>query len=131
MKWVRAKDGILFGVCKGLAKSLDIPVGAFRLIWILSILFLGAGFWLYMILALSLPREDKIKEASEPWILGVCSKIAQRSDMEVGIARFLAIVLALFSGGATIVGYIILYFVLEDKKTQSSDNNPVIPPSAT
>lgn len=131
MKWVRAKDGAIFGVCKGLARTLEIPVGVFRLIWILSILFFGAGFWLYFILAISLPREDKIVEALDPWLLGVCSKIALRTDVEVGIIRFLTIVLSLLSMGATIVGYIVLYFVMDETKPQSSDNNPSIPRSTT
>ena len=131
MKWVRAKDGAIFGVCKGLARTLDIPVGIFRLIWILSILFFGAGFWLYFILAISLPREDKTVEALDPWLLGVCSKIALRTDVEVGIIRFLTIVLSLLSMGATLVGYIVLYFVMDETKPQSSESNPSIPRSTT
>lgn len=115
MRWVRASDGALFGVCKGLARALDIPVGLFRLIWILSVLFLGAGFFLYFMFALSLPREDKTVEALDPWLLGVCSKIALRTNLEVGIVRFIALALALLSLGATIVGYVVLYFVLDDK----------------
>lgn len=132
MKWVRAKDGAIFGVCKGLARALDIPVGVFRVLWILSILFLGAGIGLYLILAISLPREDKVVEALSPKLLGVCSKIARRTNIEVGVARFLAICLAFLSLGATVVGYIILYFVLnEAKPAQSSDNNPSIPRATT
>ncbi|MGZ3722205.1 MAG: PspC domain-containing protein [Bdellovibrionales bacterium] len=131
MKWVRAKDGAIFGVCKGLARSLDIPVGVFRLLWVASILFFGVGFGLYILLAITLPREDKTVEALDPWILGVCSKIALRSDLEVGIVRFLAICLALLSGGAALVGYIVLYFVLDEKKPQSSDSSPSTPPSIT
>jgi phage shock protein C len=128
MKWVRAKDGAVCGVCKGLARTFDIPVGIFRLLWVMSILFLGTGLFLYVILAISLPREDKIAQALEPWILGVCLKVSRRSDIEIGVARFLTICLSVLSFGATIVGYIILYFVLEDpKKTQSSDSSPTIP----
>lgn len=127
MKWVRASDGAIFGVCKGLAKTLDIPVGIFRLIWICSVLFLGAGILLYLMLAVALPREDKAVQALEPWILGVCSKIALRTDLEVGVVRFLAISLSFLSMGATLVGYVVLYFVLD---SQSSDNKPANP-SAT
>lgn len=131
MKFVRAKDGAIFGVCKGLARALDIPVGIFRLLWVLSVLFFGVGIGLYLILAITLPREDKTAEALDPWILGVCSKIAQRTDMEVGIVRFLTILLTLMFMGTTIVGYIVLYFVLDDKKVQSSRNNASTPPSTT
>src|SRR5665213_1061584 len=121
MKWVRAKDGAIFGVCKGLARALDIPVGIFRLFWVLSILFLGAGIGIYLLLAISLPREDKTVEALDPWLLGVCAKIALRTDLEVGIVRFLAICLSLLSMGATLVGYVVLYFVMDKNSSQSSE----------
>jgi phage shock protein PspC (stress-responsive transcriptional regulator) len=131
MRWVRAKDGALFGVCKGLARALDIPIGLFRIMWVLSIFFLGAGVGLYLILAISLPREDKTHEAMQPWLLGVCSKIAKRTYLEVGVVRFLTICLSLLSMGATVVGYIVLYFVLENKEPQSSDSSPSVPPATT
>lgn len=136
MKFVRAKDGAIFGVCKGLARTLDIPVGVFRLIWLLSILALGTGIGVYLLLAITLPREDKTAEALQPWILGVCAKISQRSQLEVGIVRFLTIILSFVFMGATIIGYIVLYFVLDDKRTQvsgssSSTSNPSTPPSTT
>ena len=127
MKWVRANDGAIFGVCKGLARTLDIPVGLFRLIWICSVLFLGAGVLLYLMLAITLPREDKAAEALQPWLLGVCSKIALRTDLEIGIVRFLAVSLSLISLGATVVGYIVLYFVLDNKSNYSSDSKPNTP----
>lgn len=129
MKWTRARDGAVFGVCKGLATTLELPVGMFRLFWILSVLFFGAGLWVYLILAISLPREDKVVQALEPWLLGVCSLIARRTDLEVGIVRFLTILLAFVSMGATLVGYVVLYFVLEEKPDQSSANSPSIPPA--
>ncbi|MGE0526606.1 MAG: PspC domain-containing protein [Bdellovibrionales bacterium] len=130
MKWVRARDGVIFGVCKGLARALDIPVGLFRLIWIASLIFLGAGFWLYLMLAVSLPREDKQIEALDPWILGVCARISLRTNVEVGIVRFLTICLSLLSLGATVVGYVVLYFVLDNKsRIQSSESKPATPPA--
>lgn len=138
MKWTRAQDGVFFGVCKGLARTFDMPVGLFRLVWLLSVLFFGAGIWLYLMLAISLPREDRTVQALDPWIFGVCSKIAIRTDVEVGVVRFIAISLALLSLGASLVGYIVLYFVLDQKKmpessvpTQSSDNKPATPPVTT
>ncbi len=129
MKWVRASDGAICGVCKGLARTLDIPVGIFRLLWICSVIFFGAGILLYFMLAVSLPREDKVVQALEPWLLGVCSKIALRTDLEVGIVRFLAVCLSLISMGATIVGYVVMYFVLDKKPTYNSDNKPTTPPA--
>ncbi len=129
MKWVRASDGAIFGVCKGVARALDVPVGIVRLMWIFSVLFLGAGVLFYLMLAISLPREDKTVQALEPWILGVCSKIALRSNLEVGIVRFLTICVAFLSMGATIVGYVVLYFVLDDNSQRNSPTKPVTPPA--
>lgn len=131
LKWVRSQDGAIFGVCKGLARSLEISVGMFRLLWLLSVLFLGAGLWLYLILAICLPREDKVVQALDGVILGVCAKIALRTSLEVGIVRFLAVCLAIMSFGATIVGYIVLYFVIDSSNTQSSVSNPNSPRTTT
>lgn len=130
MKWVRAKDGAVFGVCKGLARALDLPVGLTRLLWFISILCFGAGLGLYFMLALSLPREDKVVQALDGKFLGVCAKIALRTDIEVGVVRFLAITLVLLSFGMTFVGYLVLYFVM-GSKTQSSDNKPFTPSATT
>ena len=132
MRWVRAKDGALFGVCKGIARNLDISVGLVRLLWIISAVFLGTGVLLYLMLAVALPREDKVVESLDPWILGVCSRIALRSNLDVGVVRFFAIVLSFLSLGATLVGYVVLHFVLDEKsKSQSSDNKPSTPPATT
>ncbi len=131
MKWVRAQDGVIFGVCKGLARAFDIPVGVFRLLWVLSVLFMGAGIWLYLLLAASLPREDKLVQALDAKILGVCARIAVKTQVEVGVVRFLAISLALMSMGATVVGYIVLYFVIDQNKSQASETKPFTPPATT
>ena len=136
MKWVRARDGAIFGVAKGMARTLDVPVGVLRLLWLVSLLFLGSGLGLYIILALSLPREDKIDQALEPWILGVCTNVAKRTDIEIGLVRFLAIALAFLSLGATLLGYFALYFLLAEpqqdqtspNQNQSSPSNPSTPP---
>ncbi len=129
MKWKRSKDGAIWGVCKGLANALEIPVGLFRIIWLISILFFGAGLWLYVVLTLSLPREDRLVTALDPRLLGVCTKISLRTDLEIGIVRFLAIALAFLSFGATFVGYIVLYFVLDNSKNdQGTGISPANPP---
>lgn len=120
MKWTRAKDGMILGVCKGLARNLDIPVGLFRFIWLLSVLMFGIGLGIYILFAVSLPREDYTRDqAMKPMILGVCSRIAQKTDIEVGIVRFLAL-LSLLSMGATILAYIVLHFVLEKDESKTT-----------
>jgi len=132
MKGVRAQDGALFGVCKGMARALDISVGMTRLLWVLLVLFFGVGIGLYIMLAIALPREDKVLQAIDPMLLGVCSRISRKTDMDVGVVRFITLCLLIPSMGATLVGYVILYFVIDGepvKTVQSSDKSPSTPRS--
>lgn len=119
MIWLRSNNGMLFGVCAGLAKVFHIPVGVLRLVWVLSILCFGFGFGVYFLLALSLPREDEYWRAYDRRILGVCSRIARKIDLEVGLVRFLALCSIFVSFGATIIVYLVLNFVLSDEPTNS------------
>jgi phage shock protein C len=132
LRWVRSKDGMIFGVCKGLARTLNLPLGLLRLIWILCVLFGGLGLGLYLLLACSLPREDKVFQAQQPRLLGVCLKLSQKTDLEVGIVRFLCLCFLFASLGTTAVLYVIGYFVLPDQPDEvASRNNPSNPPSTT
>ncbi|MDD4010887.1 MAG: PspC domain-containing protein [Sphaerochaetaceae bacterium] len=60
-KFYRAKDGEVFGVCKGLADWKDLPVGTVRLIAGILIVCSGVfpGLAVYLILALVLPVQGK------------------------------------------------------------------------
>lgn len=51
------KNGVIFGVCAGLAKALDLPVGIVRLCWIVSVLWFGVGFLAYILAGLLLSKE--------------------------------------------------------------------------
>ena len=134
MKWVRAQDGAIFGVCKGMARALDLSVGTVRLMWLFLVLFFGVGIGLYLMLAIALPREDKVLQAMDPFLLGVCTRIARKTDLDVGVVRFITLCLLFPSMGATLVGYVVLYFVLDDvpgNTLQSSDKSPSTPRSTT
>ncbi len=123
-------DGAIFGVCKGVSRATNLPVGLVRLLWLVCVLFAGIGLGAYLLLAISLPREDKVFEASKPRILGVCSRIAQRTDLEAGIVRFLALALLFASLGLTSVLYVIGYFFMSDQPDNAaSRSNPSSPPS--
>jgi phage shock protein C len=116
MQWVRSKDGILAGVCEGLAKQLDINPWLLRAGWLTAVLFFGTGILFYVILAFSMPREDRLHEAHNKRFLGVCARIARKTELDIGLVRSLAVILGLFSFGATMVGYIVLYFVLPQEE---------------
>lgn len=118
-RWVRAKDGAVFGVCKGVAKSLNLPVGMVRLGWLACVLLGGIGLGVYLLLAISLPREDRVYESLKPRLLGVCAAFAKRADMDVGAVRFVFLLLLLGSLGLTSVLYLIGYLFLDDSAGNS------------
>ncbi len=115
-KWVRSKDGLIAGVCQGLAESFSIEVWLLRAILIASVLFFGSGFLIYLVLAFTLPRIDKYKEAQDRILLGVCGRITRRTGTEIGLVRSLCVGLGFLSLGATAVGYIVLYFLMPDSR---------------
>jgi phage shock protein C len=55
-------DKILFGVCGGLAEYLEVDSLIVRIIFLFLIFAGGSGIFIYLILALLMPKEDK-KEA--------------------------------------------------------------------
>ena len=119
-RWVRSADGLIAGVCAGLGKSFGIDPWIIRLLWLASIPLFGTGIILYFILAFCLPRQDRLPEAQQKRLLGVCKRIAERSNLEVGVIRTLAVLLAFGSMGLTIVGYVILHFVMDEQDRRVS-----------
>lgn len=115
-RWVRAQDGIVAGVAKGMARTLGLDTTLVRLIWLIG-LFCGVGIIAYFILAICLPREDRLEEAEQKKIAGVCLKLSRRLDMEVGLVRVLMTVAALSSLGVTILFYLILAYTLPKDET--------------
>lgn len=112
IQWYRSDEGVIAGVCKGFAETLDLDVGILRILFIAAVLFGGVGVLTYVALAIALPRKDRLHEAMQPKVLGVCAKIAQRTEIDVAIVRFLALCLAVMSLGITVVLYVIAYFLL-------------------
>lgn len=110
--WTRSKDGVLAGVCGGIAKRFDMDIILVRIGWLVAILFFGLGLGSYFILAVSLPREDRIESASENRILGVCSRFAKRFDLDLGLTRAGFLTLFFISGGTILMVYVLLYFIL-------------------
>lgn len=122
-RWVRLSDDkVLAGVSSGLARQLGIDPWVLRLIWVLaSFATFGGAALLYIVCVICFPLDSRIDEARQKMILGVCSRVEQRGDMEVGLARFLACMLLLATGGAALIGYIVLHFVLSQQtKTTNS-----------
>ena len=115
-KWVRSSNGVFAGVCEGLARSLNIPTWAMRLLWIiLTFAAFGTGLIIYLILAFCLPDEHSIPKSEQSKFMGVCLRLSRAFNIEVGVIRALTVFLALASLGVTIVGYIILHFVVPER----------------
>jgi phage shock protein PspC (stress-responsive transcriptional regulator) len=129
-QWTRSDDGALFGVCKGIAKHVDVPVGILRLIWLGSVLIGGSGLGVYLLLALSLPKESQASNAYKPRLLGVCANLASRLEFDVGLFRFVTLCVFLISLGMTSILYLAAYFFLP-QPLEASRNNASSPPSTT
>ena len=111
-QWTRSNDGWLAGVCQGLGERFEINPNFLRLMWFISVLFFGVGLLFYFICAICLPLEGQEEEALKPRILGVCSRLSQRMDIDVGLVRVLAILIGLGSFGTTVIAYFIIHFIL-------------------
>ncbi len=61
------ENGIIFGVCAGMAEYFEMNVLWFRLAFIVSVFFFGTGLLLYIILGLLLPKSNK--ESSTPIVV--------------------------------------------------------------
>jgi len=58
-KLYRSRDGLLLGVCRGIAEWREFPVELVRLGFILLVFFAGMSIWVYFILALIFPLEPR------------------------------------------------------------------------
>jgi phage shock protein PspC (stress-responsive transcriptional regulator) len=114
-RWLRSSQGILAGVCAGIGRRFGIDPWLVRCGWLVSICVFGTGILGYAILAFCLPREDDPVRGQQRRLLGVCLKISQRTGVDVGLVRALAVVLSIASFGLTILGYFVLNFVLADE----------------
>lgn len=115
IKFYRKKSGVLAGVCNGLADSFEINLTLVRILWIAAVCIYGFGLGLYVLMAISLPRQDQLEEAFNRRILGVCGRLSKKMNWEVGLVRLAAILLSLGSLGFAVLVYIILYFSFEEE----------------
>ena len=54
----RSNDGMIGGVCAGLAEYLDLDPTIVRVAWVLMVFFAGFGILLYAILWIIMPKKD-------------------------------------------------------------------------
>lgn len=53
-------EKVLFGVCGGVAKFLDLDMTLIRILWAVAFFFAGAGLLFYVILAIIMPKEGSL-----------------------------------------------------------------------
>jgi phage shock protein C len=121
-RWTRASDGALAGVCKGLGQALGIEIWVLRVIWLVAVLWFGSGVLVYLVLAICLPRIDRLDQALDRKLLGVCARISMRYRLEVGLVRAAFVFLALFTFGFAILGYGLCYFFVP--RAENSQSRP-------
>ena len=108
----RGDQGILLGVCQGLADRFHIDVLLVRIAYLVSVFFFGVSIFLYFLVALCVPKKSQMYSAFEPKILGVCLRFGRRFDLDPSVVRLFFVLLLFATGGAVLLGYLILHFIL-------------------
>jgi phage shock protein C len=115
-KWARSKDGWFAGVFEGLGKNFGFDPNMLRLVWFLSVFLFGSGIFIYLLLSFVLPREDRLTEYDENKLLGVCVRLADKTGMELGLIRLLAVGSLIVSFGTTTIVYLLMFFFVDEKQ---------------
>jgi len=111
-RWIRSRNGTIAGVCAGLGERFGIEPWILRLLWLFSVFVLGFGLLMYLIFAVTLPREDKLAQANKSKVFGVCLRISQLLPIDVGVVRAMMLLSVFSSLGVTILVYVVLYFII-------------------
>lgn len=116
------KNGILGGVCAGIAKATGIPTLLVRLAFIFGTLWLGGGVLIYLILWLLVPVETtgilenfKLeRDEKNGMIGGVCAGLSAATGIDVLFLRFLWLI-SIFYFGFGLIPYLILWILMPKK----------------
>lgn len=130
-KLYRDRDnGMIAGVCAGLAYYLDINVIFVRISWFLLALFFGSGILIYLAAIFIMPEqpqdnneievietetEKKLHLSQENRIMaGVCSGLGKYYEIDENVVRFIFVILAFFYGTGILI-YLLFALFLTDK----------------
>ena len=115
-RWVRSSDGYVFGVFEGLGERFEVEPNLLRAIWFLSVFLFGTGIFLYLLMSMVLPREDKLESFEESKFLGVCLKLSRNYGIDLGLVRLITVMSFLASFGLSLVVYIALFIFLPENR---------------
>ncbi len=108
----RSTNGVLAGVCAGIAERFEVPAWAVRVLWLLFVLAWGTGVAFYLICYICIPRADRASDAQRAKLLGVCFRLSRALAIDVSLIRIIAVFAALGSLGTFLLVYVILHFVI-------------------
>lgn len=115
-RWVRSTEGWVFGVFDGLGERFDVEPNLLRAIWFLSVFLFGSGIFLYLLMSMVLPREDKLERYEESKFLGVCLKLSRNYGVDLGLVRLIAVMSFLASFGLSLIAYLAIYILLPENR---------------
>ena len=115
-RWVRSSDGWVFGVFEGLGERFEVEPNLLRVIWFLSVFLFGSGIFLYLLLSMVLPREDKLDRYEESKVLGVCLKLSRNYGVDPGLVRLITVMSFFASFGLSLIAYVALFIFLPENR---------------
>ena len=59
-------NGKFLGVCSGLGEYFGIDPTIVRVVWAFAFFLYGAGFWVYIVLAIALPKKSRVMSNDPP-----------------------------------------------------------------
>lgn len=128
----RSTDGLVGGVCAGLATHFGLSPTLLRLAWLAAVLFFGTGFLAYIALWMIVPRADRIPLEPTIWrrgtngrhsaplqrtnrdrmFMGVCGGIARARDLDPSYVRLAVLSLSALSFGLVALAYLAAGLIL-------------------
>ncbi len=131
---ISTDEKIIFGICAGIGESFGINANIVRGAFLLSLLFGFSGFFIYLVLAVILPKGDKkpeeinISEEEDDkekmnirrsWktrmLAGVCGGFANYFGWDVSLIR-IGFVAMSFAGGIGIFLYLFFWFIFPNEE---------------
>ena len=124
------KEKILAGVCAGIGESFGINANYVRGAFLISLPFGFSGLFVYLIMAVILPKgeskpevidvedEEEKTKICRSWkkrmLAGVCGGFANYFDWDVSLIRIAFVVLSL-AGGIGIFLYLFFWFIFPNE----------------
>jgi len=120
------KDGVLGGVCGGLASKLDIPVFILRLALVVSFFCtFGITILIYFAAVLSFPNQLTVAFTNQPKFLGVCHRLAPKFNVHESWMRFALLVAFIFTGFLPVfAGYMLAFLIMTSTTENRAPRNP-------